>query len=106
MKTTIALLSRAFRRSAPVISTSRAQWSAVKAAALASDRRADLTTIAHAEMAAHEHIAQTYGASALVYPTEAQLDELCAVALDSLPGGFFMYERAAARTTTESVAVA
>jgi len=65
--------------------TKRAQWAAAKAVALASGNAALIASYAQAEQYAHDAMVETYGRAALVHASGSLLDELCAIALVSIP---------------------
>jgi hypothetical protein len=67
------------------VESPRSQWSKLKVAARASGDNAAIAAIASAEAHAHAAMIDVYGRAALVHPTEAILDELCATALSLTP---------------------
>jgi hypothetical protein len=80
----IYLIRRLFARKQR-ISQSRADWAAVKAAALLSGGAARLAEVTQAEETAREEVAARYGRAALVHPSTDHIDLLCALACLQVP---------------------
>jgi len=83
--------------------TEREQWASIKAAAFSTGNQSMISVVEEAEQHGESTIISVHGRKAMIFPTDALLDELCSIALSAVPRTTEYFARASVRTAFDEI---